>query len=199
MNFTTIKADLVARGFDYLTSDQQGNYVNRAYQAISDARAWPFLETSQSGTAPMTITDLRQVLTVTDTTTDTNLLYRDIRTLRESDPDLDDTGSPIRFYLDGLTTLKVWPANTSDTINVRYLKRPAVLTGTDTPVIPEAYHLLIVDRAVVYAHRHANNWEAAEGAKAAFDVELLEMSNTLMGRNYASSEIILDRAPAFDS
>jgi hypothetical protein len=68
-------------------------------------------------------------------------------------------GRPTYFYRDSQTSIKVYPANTSISLSVRYCKAPADLTGTDTPIVPADYHDLIVDGAVLYAKKDDDTFD----------------------------------------
>ena len=47
--------------------------------------------------------------------------------------------------------IDIWPALTSTDYVLEYVKKPAALTGTDTPAIPEELHIKIIN----YARAHA--------------------------------------------
>lgn len=47
--------------------------LNNAKDELEDFFDWPWLETTTTGTAPLTVTNLKRILYVTDTTNDTEL------------------------------------------------------------------------------------------------------------------------------
>ena len=162
MNLGTARTELQARGFDHVSSARCLILLNRAKNALEDEYPWPWLHVTTTGTAPLTISDVKHVLHVSDTSNDHELLGVDPRYVREQDPALDDTGTPAVWWLDGETSLKVWPANTSVNLNVRYVKFSAELSAdADTPLIPVRYHPVWVDYAVVEAYKDSDDFERA--------------------------------------
>lgn len=164
MNFSDLQTEVFGRGYEYLNDGGTGlarvqRWINQAYKRISREEEWPWTYADASGAPPLTISDLRSVLSVTDSTNDNPLQRVDRRDLVEMYPDLPDTGTPEYFYRDSQTSIKVYPANTSISLSVRYCKAPADLTGTDTPLVPADYHDLIVDGAVLYAKKDDDTFD----------------------------------------
>lgn len=190
MNFSELKQEIQDRGFDFLSDARLGTFVNRAYQRVNESRPWPYLETSlTSQNAPITFTDLRQVLYVIDTTNKHVLRGEDQRIIRQFDPDLEVSGNPEFYYLEG-DVMKVWPPNASTNLDIRYVKVPTDLTGTDEPVFPSRFHYMIVEGALVIAYRDTDNLEAAENHEARFQYELLEMSDSLLSRQLSGHQFV---------
>ena len=164
MDLSAIQTELQERGFGDVTSTTRLNYwINLAYQVdICEAEDWPFLVTTTTGTAPLAISDLRTVLSVVDSTQDLKLRPMDPSNITDDvDSDLTTVGTPWLYYVDNLT-VRVYPANTTDSLSVRYVKVPTALSaGGDTPVLPARFHYLIVDAAVRRAYRNKDNFEAA--------------------------------------
>lgn len=182
--FADLKTELTNQGFDYLTSTQQGDYINTAYQEVCGLAAWPFLEASTtSHTSGTSIADIRQVLYVRDPTTDRRLQASDARTLVDWYGSLTDTGDPEFWYFDGQTTLKTYPVNASRELTVSYVKFPADLTGTDQPAIPLRYRMVIVDGAACIAHLENGDYEAEQARRAVWQRRVDMMSQALLGRN----------------
>jgi len=160
VTFAELKTELAARGFDYLSDTRQGYFINRAYQEMCAENDWPFLEDSTTGTAPLTIADMRTVESVVNSTQSYRLSPLDPRNIMEEDDDLTTTGTPVYYYLSATTTLKVYPANTADTLSVRYYHVPPDLSDdADTPEVPAAWRHLIVDGAAAYAYFDSDNPE----------------------------------------
>lgn len=192
MNLTAMRTELAARGFDYLSDTRKDYFLNRAYHQLCEMEPWPFLRTTTSGTAPLTISDLRQIVYVTDSTNDTELEGIDERTVRDGDPDLSSAGTPELWFLTGSGTLNVYPANTSHTISVVYYKVPSDLaSGADAPIAPARYHYLIVDGAAILAYRDSDNFEASRALKEDWAIEVEDMSNSLLSRNYQNPDTIV--------
>jgi hypothetical protein len=195
MNFGELRTELLARGFDYLDSAQHtrpNRYINRAYHAICDTYDWPFLEADAQGVAPLTISDLRSVLGIVNSSQMVKLRYVDRRRLLDIDPDLTTAGSPVLWYQTSPTQIKVYPASATDQISVHYIKTPADLSAdADVPLIPARFHLLIVDQAVVYAYEDSDNLDAAAGAQTTLDRRLEEMRGSLLHPNLDTHDFIV--------
>ena len=192
MNFAALIDEVNDRGFDYLSDTRLGRYVNQSYKSICNRAAWPFLRTTTTGTAPLTISDLRAVLGVVDTTTNAKLYHADRRHLIESvDTLLTTTGTPTYWYQESRTIIKVYPANTTDTLSVHYLKVPATLTGTDAHLIPEEFEDLIVDGAVVRAYKDQGQLDTAASTQEFYNEGLREMQDALLSRNHDGPNYII--------
>jgi hypothetical protein len=68
VTLSDLDAELRDRGFDYLSESRRHYLINRAYFEMCEEQDWPFLEATTSSTAPITITDLRTIESVVDTT-----------------------------------------------------------------------------------------------------------------------------------
>lgn len=191
MDFAELRAELAARGFDYLGDDRLALYINRAYFELTDADLWPTrLTRSDPGPAPMELfvsgTNII-VLSVTDETTGSRLKPTDIHSLLSSGVDIDQTGTPIYYYTlkSALSTadedVHTWPVTGGD-ITVWYYHGAVALPtdGSDPSLIPPQYHLLIVDIAVRMAYRDADNHEAAEALQVQIERDLLLMRRNLL-------------------
>ncbi len=188
MTFADLVAELAARGFDYLQDDSTGvarlkRWINAAYRTdICAVEPWPWLETSTTGTAPLPITDLRDIMYVANLDEKYTLSVLDVRDIAERDPNGLATGPAVGYWLDG-STVKVWP---DDGVNleVRYVRKPtALVSDGDTPLVPEEYRPLIVDRAAVLAYRDSDNWEAANAAQAMFVADMERMTDAEFSRS----------------
>lgn len=182
MNLEALRAAFLARGFDYLTSEEANGYLNDAYLLdICEGEEWPFLEASKEGVAPVVLSDLRTVEYVTNTTQNTKL--RPLLKARITDdwnPDLTESGAPELYYITAGTTVNVFPVSNTDEILVRYWKFPVALTGTATPLLPERWHSLIVDGAVARAYEKTDDQELATGAEGKFNLRLALMRESLL-------------------
>lgn len=174
--FATLKTSLSDRGFSYLSDTRLGEYVNQGYYRIAEAHPWIWTQTTATGTAPLTISDLGQILSVVDTTNKTPLtvVERD-EVIDDLGADLTQTGTPMVAYRSTETQLSVYPANTSVSLSVRYCKVPAVLTGTDTPIVPTRYHLVIADAAEIEALRDTDDDSTAERREQTLERRLQRM------------------------
>lgn len=186
MNFTELKAEVVARGFDYLPDTRVGQYVNWAYGELIDAELWPFRYLSQTGTANggviSSVTRPGPIILVHDVSVSP---YRVLEYLDDSEldrgRDRNQTGTPTNWftYRVGETlTIQAWPAG--GTIEIYYYATAAELTGTDTPIVPTRYHDVLVDMAVQRAYRDADNHEAATAVQADIERRVDMMRNALL-------------------
>lgn len=184
MTLAQLRAELQARGFDYLSDTRCNTFLNAAYQVdICEAQDFPFLESSTTGVAPKTISDLRTIETVVDSVQNLKLSPLDRRMITDGiDSDLTTTGSPVYYYLTSGTTVAVYPANTSNSLSIRYWKVPTALSAdADEPILPTRYHSLIVDGAVRRAYEDDDEGEMAAAAGAVFQERLSQMAESLMG------------------
>lgn len=186
MNFSELKTEFYARGFDYLSEDAAGvaraeRWLNQAYREVLNLQAWPFLvvtTTGSAGAGTVSIPDLRKIMWVRDVSSGgsnyplQHILVQDL--MAELGVDLTQTGTPSYYYVEGGSQVKTWLVG--GTIEVRYIQRVAPLTGTADPVFDEEYHNLIVDRAVMKAYIDSDNFEAAAAEKAEFDAGILAMT-----------------------
>lgn len=172
MTFADLKAELAARGFDYLTPTRQGYLINAARAEFDGMFLWPWREKSVTGTAPLSITDLGTIEAVINTSRSSAPLSKvDYRTLLDIYGDLSTSGTPSFYYT-------AWPSGTpevvtyptgSDTIGVQYWRVTPDLTGTDTPASPAQAHYTIVDMAVRRAYRDSDAHDAAGALQPEID------------------------------
>lgn len=181
--------EVIARGYDYVEPSRIATFVERSYQAISARYMWPWREATTSGTAPLEISDLAQVLSVSDTTQEYMLRGVDRRWLTRFYPKLSETGIPLYWYLED-QTFKVFPAS-SDNIVIRYVRVVPKLAESDEPLIPPEWQYLIVDGAVVYCLKDDDERQEARELKADVDREVAtEMMPALISRNSQTDELI---------
>jgi len=200
MTFAELKTELAARGFDYLSDTRQGQFINRSYQEMAEERDFPYLQATTTGAAPLTISDLRTVESVSNATQDYKLSPLDRRNLTDFAHDLTTTGTPSYWYMTTADTIAVYPANTTDTLTVYYWKVPATLTGVVTPAIASRYHLLIVDGAVAYAYADSDNYDAAQQAFALWEAGKIRMAETLISsQRDQGDDFVVSTSPAADA
>jgi hypothetical protein len=194
VNLSELRTEVFNRGFDYLNSTagqaRVDRWLNQAYLEICELHPWPFLEQSATGSPPLEISDLRQVLYVLDTTNKFQLRGVDVRDVVDADPTLATNGQPECYYLVG-NSVSVWPV-ASVTLQVRYLRVPSELSqATDTPVLPQRWHDLIVDLAVMKAMKDSDNYEAASFLRSEVDRGVATMVQSLLTRRYDAPERIV--------
>lgn len=203
LTFSTAKTELYAMGFSDF-NDSGGNGELRVGRAINEAQ-WEILEeinhpltrTTTSSTAPVTLTRPKAVLSVTNSTTDTVLDSVDIDTLDDLHPDQPDTGSPVYWYFSSETAISVYPANTSDTIKVRYVQYPAEMSSTDALTVPQRFHGAVLNRAASKLWRNfLSNHEEADRCEGECQRILAVFQNSIAGRERDRPGSIEDVASA---
>lgn len=148
MNFAQLQQDVFDSGLSYLNDAGNGllrvqRWINQAYLEVAGLDSWPFLETDLTTVAPVTISDLSEVLVVLDTDNDVQLERADYASISTLYDDPTATGLPWYWYQSG-NTLSVYPVSTA-ALQVRYIRTPTELASSgDTPVIPAEFHDLIV-------------------------------------------------------
>lgn len=150
-------------------------WINQAYHELCDQAPWPFLETSTSGASPLTISDLGDVVSVTDVdgVSLDPIQYDPLRRIVNGPLTL--TGSAGFYYLTGGTVVNTYPVP-SDSISVRYRKVPTDLSAAgDLPLVPDKYRDIIALGALRRAAIDNQAWEAANGYRQEWDARLLDM------------------------
>lgn len=150
----TAEAELQARGYNRFSTSRLDSWLNAAKNRFEDYTDWPWLKTTTTGTAPLTISDLRRVLSVVDSSAKLPVDQVAADAIIEfASADLTLAGSPSGWYLSSDTVLTTFPVGTGS-LSVRYLKfSPELASGADTPLIPARYRTAWVDLAEVEALR----------------------------------------------
>lgn len=165
---TDIQTELYSRGYDHLNQDAAGRaralrWINQSYQAALLEESWPFRLNTATGAAPLSVTDLGEILTVVDTA-NSNFELGEMTERELAAYDLTITGVPLWYFRDNLQ-IKTWPVG--GTLSVRYYSLPPDLAnGTDTTLIPKRYMDVIVDGAVRRAAKDRDNPDAVQLAES---------------------------------
>lgn len=147
MNLGTGRAEIEARGYSRFTDARLNAWGNAAKNRFEDYQfEWPWLKATATGAAPLTINDLRRVLSVADTSNRRPLGPRDPdANIDFFDYSLATTGVPAGWYLSSETAVSVYPVQAAS-LSVRYLKfTPELSSDSDSPLIPARYHYAWVD------------------------------------------------------
>ena len=204
MNFGELRYEVAQRGFSYLLDDNASEsrlkrWVNLAYTEIVESDDWPFLRTTTTGTAPLTISDLGTVANVYDTTHENVLIWRDERDLIDLFWNIGDTGTARYFYFTSPTTIAVYPADAVSSLRVTYWKIPTELSAdTDEPLLPARYHHAIVEYAVAHAYLDNDNPAAAQVARAEGDRLVQMMRERLLLPQHANPDYIRNTGSGSD-
>lgn len=204
MDLSAARDELRARGFDGLTDGRVNGFLNAGKNALEDVAPWPWLDASTSGTAPLTISDLKQILHVWMVSSNWSLQGAERGWLRDTyGPDLTLTGtasSSSWWYLTGLTTLSVFPADTSSTFNVDYLRfSPELSADADEPLFPARLHPIWIDLAVVEAYLDSDEPQMAQMLRAKVDMRLDQEMGVFLARNRQNSDRQTISAGSLDS
>lgn len=191
--FLEQQTELVARGFDALSTTRAKAILNDAYTEVDGAYPWPYLEDSGTGTAPLSIPTLGQIEAVTDETLDVPIELVAYRNLVDWVDDLSTTGDPEFAYVawpSGVPTVATWPVSTN-TIGVQFYRVPAALTAdADRPAAPSRYHgvyLAVASRmAAVETGGDPSGW-ASEAERALQTMLLTLLPDQLSGRHQRMS------------
>jgi hypothetical protein len=191
MNFAELKEEFYARGTDYLSDDATGEaraerWLNQAYKEILAFQSWPFLESfayGDDGAGFVEVPDLRKVLLVGETAglnqPVTNVLeFADWKDLAREGEDMSAQGTPVTYSIQNTNVITAYPLG--GTIRVDYIMRAPSLSGTATPIFDEAYHDLIIDRAMVKAYKDSDNFDAAAALAQEYAAGLQSMSEDYM-------------------
>lgn len=172
MNLGELRTELSDRGFTYLSDARLNRYVNLGYTEVAEQATYPFALAEITGTSPVTVSDLRIVESVEDTTNGRKLVPIDRRSLTDQYNNLASTGAATYWYFTGQDTIATYPTDSNATLTVRYWKAPAELSfDSDEPIIPERYQYAIVDYAA--ARAYADNGEADRGFAARLEGDRL--------------------------
>lgn len=187
-----MQAEVYARGFNYLNDGSTATarvtrWLNDAMHEIDGKADWPYLNTTTTGTAPLTISDLATVESVTAVDLLQTLQPADRRDLREWYANLTMTGTPWAWYLTGGNVINVFPANTSITLTVDYYKdAPDLSLSTDAPLMPNQYRMAIVEYALAKAHLDAENEASAQACRQSGDLLVAQMMANLLDYQHQS-------------
>lgn len=152
MAITTLgdgRAELEARGYSRFTDARLNQWLDNARLRFEDYPFdWPWLKATTTGTAPLTISDLRRVRSVADSTSQYPLDMVDAEDISDfASTNLALTGRPVYWYLTSDTVLTTYPVGTV-TLSVRYIKfSPALTADGNSPLIPAQYRMTWVDLA----------------------------------------------------
>lgn len=192
MNFAELKAELFARGSNYLEEDADGvaraeRWLNQAYQDILSLQVWPFLQVSAVAAGvgqPVSVPDLRKIRFVTDVEGESPSLpgrpldRAILENLVDDGLDLSTTGTPALYYT--TTGNFVVPYPLGGLLRVDYIKRVSPLSGTDSPIFDSQYHDLIIDKAMVKVYKDSDNMEQAAAVKEEYNEGVAAMAEDYM-------------------
>lgn len=160
LDFIALQTEVYARGFNYLNDGGAGvtrvkRWINSAMHDIDEAERWPYLMTTTTGAAPLTVADLAGIESIRQG--DIILAPSDRQALQDKFGNLTTTGTPTYYYATSATTIAVYPVSTA-TLTVNYWKFATDLSANgDTPAMPDRFRESIVERACSIAYRDTDN------------------------------------------
>lgn len=165
-------------------------YLNDSMHGVDSSFDWPYKVATTTGTAPLTITDLQTIETITDIGSLNVLKPRDRRDLRQEFADLTQTGRPLYYYLVN-NVINVFYANTSTVLTVDYQKvAPDMVSGSDTPLMPDRYRYCLVEYTVSRLFRDEDAVPESQAAQQAGDSIVAQMTYDLMKQQHQESQDI---------
>lgn len=90
------------------------------------------------------------------------------------------TGRPQRYAVGAQgadNTIRIWPVpDAAYTVRVRYFREPGTMvSGSDSPVIPERWQDLLVSYALIRCYERENDYNSAQYHQGVFDRDLEKM------------------------
>jgi len=189
LNLSELVQEVIGRGYSYESTTVIESAIQRHYQRLEARYVWPWREATKEGIAPFEIKDLRDILSVTNVTQERPLYGQTRQWLAERFSNLEESGLPLWWWLDNLT-LRIFPISTTETISVRYAKKPAVLTAESEPAMPSEWHYLIVDSAIVDLLKSNDEYSVARELKESVETDLLGMVAAELHRDNQSPRLI---------
>lgn len=176
-----LRTEAIARGFNFISASRVTNALNQAHRELCEAHPWPFRRTSATGTSPLTIADLGQVLSVADA--NSKKLWRTTKdALVAESLILTTTGDPDSYYVDN-GVVRTYPVG--GTLTVTYLKAPATLVAdADAFLQPAAYDNLLVDMAVRRLYIDSDDFDSARALLEEIDRATNQMRRALLQESY---------------
>lgn len=183
--FLQLQTEFLARGYQYLLTGagltRAKAWLNQSYLEVCEEEPWPFLLATAAGASPVTVTDVRVIRSVTDTTQRVPLEVISEDDLLGSSLLLTTAGPPTYYYLDDVI-VRTYPVG--GTLSIRYYKVPAELVAdADVAIVPNRFADLIVNGAVRRAALDANEAAGAAEAEGERQRGLALMRRSLLNRD----------------
>lgn len=195
MNLAQGQQAVMDRGFDYLSAPRLTLMLNNAKDTFEDYYAWPWLFDSfvDLGT-PLEIVNLKLMLSVKLANTQMELLGLSVQQALQDGTDLTLPGTPSYWWLEGAGRLHVWPGDGAHVSGVYIRDSDPLVEPTDEPLIPERYHPLWIDLAVVDAYKDSDNFSAAQLLRADINARMQDVIARYETRNRQHSPFMTHRA-----
>jgi len=197
MTLSEARAELAGRGFDYLSAARMNFMLNNARNAFEDAWPFPWLpQKAVVGPPPLTITDLKYVRSVKHG--DDELYALDFRIVAQDGTDIDATGVPVYWWLEGPNIIHTWPVDGSDITVYCTAESPELIADDQSPLIPTRYQPIWLDLAVVQAYKDSDNFTGAQALMADIGTRLMQVIERYETTNRQHAALIAYRSPSED-
>jgi hypothetical protein len=180
-----------ARGFDYLPTPRLMLMLNTAKDEFEDLWEWPWLWATATGATPLTVDDLKLVLTVQGGGNE--LMGLDLRQVTQDGSLPTTPGTPTYWWIEGTNILHAWPGDGADVSLVYIADSPTLVEPSDTPLIPARYHGLWIDLAVCEAYKDSDNFAASQALRADAMTRIQDVIGRFEVRNRQHSPLISQR------
>ena len=192
-NLAELRADLIARGHDYLTRARANAAINNAYFELANLYDWPFLEYIDTVSTPLELRGVRKVISVNNTLTHAPVTYIDHSVIARSGQRLDQIGTASYYSLMG-DILWLHPDEPAD-FDVHYVGTVSQLVDdTDQVHIPRKYKQTLVDGANLWALKEDNNYEAIAALRQEWDRGVQQMVTSEFRRHSNPDFIVVTQA-----
>lgn len=197
------------------SSSETVNFINDAVNDVFNEYRLPFMQTSQTYTVSTSSSDVTngaglpddfvQAIELINTTSGKEdiIPYVDYDDIDRLYPDADDTtanpsGDPLYWYKYG-ETIRVYPTPSSAyTVQLRYYKRPAVLSdNTHIPALPQEFEELIILGAAYRIYQTKDMWTEAGILENKYFELLQKLVNRYSSPQIGSVRVMgINRSPA---
>lgn len=179
MDFDELKTELADRGFSDLDATRRGRYINAALHELDRMHLWPWRQKDVTGNAPLTLTDLGPIWSITNEDEDYRLVAALPEDLVATFGDLTQTGTPTFYYRawsSGSPVLATYPVDTAFTMGVVYWKVATDMSSdSDTPACPTEAQYLLVDLAVRRAAKDKGDWDQYRAVSEEVDRQIADL------------------------
>ena len=178
-----LRAEVLARGFDYL-DDTAGatrltRAINTAVSKVCRQDSWPFLQATGSGDGELAIGAFYHH--PEDVRCDNRpLLRRTRQELAREGADFTRTGCAHSYFVDDGDTIVPFPLD-EGVISAVWRHRPdKLVNGDDVCIVPSDYDDVVIDAAVRELEKDRHNWSAVQALAVEFETQIAEMRDSLL-------------------
>lgn len=180
MDLAALRVEVFSGPYGYLNDGgtqaaRVDRWINQAYKELCTQAPWPFLETTSTGAAPLTVSDLGAIQTVFDSNGRKLHPMQYDTLVKLANTSLSLNGLASYYYITSGTIVNTFPVATTS-ITVRYYKVPVDLSSAgDLPLVPDEYRDIIATGALRRCAIDNQAWQAAAGYRQEWDSRVLDM------------------------